>query len=219
MRPIPELRGLKFPDDYVVRHFFKRGLQTRPGRVLELGCGVGNNLSLYRAYGWQVTGIDYDAAALDDARWNLEDEATLAQADLSQGLPPLTGTFDTLIIPNMLCYLRTEAAFALMEAVADVMAPDADIFIRTRLMDDHRYGRGREVEPHGFILDTPETGEAGLFNSFFSEAGLVEFLSMSLGLGEHETLTVRFDNVQAGTKVRNSDVVVWGKLVRDGAGR
>lgn len=40
------LRGLRFPDDYIVKMFFKEGLQHHPGKVLELGCGNGNNLIL-----------------------------------------------------------------------------------------------------------------------------------------------------------------------------
>ena len=48
---ITELRGLRFPDDYIVKMFFKEGLHRAPGRVLELGCGSGNNLSLFSAFG------------------------------------------------------------------------------------------------------------------------------------------------------------------------
>ncbi|HEX2559449.1 methyltransferase domain-containing protein, partial [Phenylobacterium sp.] len=82
MRELRDIKGLKFPDEFVVRHFFKRGLAERPGKVLELGSGTGNNLSLYAAYGWRLTGVDYDAAALADARWNLGQAAELIEADL-----------------------------------------------------------------------------------------------------------------------------------------
>ena len=211
MRPLPDIRGLKFPDDYVVRHAFKRGLMGRRGRVLELGCGVGNNLALYRAYGWAVTGVDFDACALDDAAWNLESEATLLHADLAEGLPPLAGPFDALIIPNLLCYLRAAEAEQVLTQCRALMSPGAEIFVRPRLTDDYRYGRGTLEEPDGFILDTPETGEAGAFNRFYTPAGLVELLTRTLGLTDPIRLAVRFDNVQAGKPVpNNSDLVVWG---------
>ena len=87
MRALREIRGLKYPDEFVVRHFFKRGLSDRAGRVQELGCGTGNNLSLYQAWDWRVAGVDYDAGALADCRFNLGAAAELTQADLSDGPP------------------------------------------------------------------------------------------------------------------------------------
>ncbi|WP_309644513.1 class I SAM-dependent methyltransferase [Phenylobacterium sp.] len=211
MRTLRDIRGLKFPDEFVVRHFFKRGLSNRSGRVLELGSGTGNNLALYAQYDWDLTGVDYDQSALDDARWNLGDASTFIQADLSNGLPALDGKFDALIIPNLLCYLTLAQAKAVLAGLKAHLAPGCEVFVRTRLVDDYRYGRGEMIEPDGFRLATPETGEAGLFNLFYTQAGLVELLTTTLGLAEREELAVRFDNVQAGRRVPgNSDLVVWG---------
>lgn len=211
MRPLREIRGLKYPDEFVVRHFFKRGLSGRTGRVLELGCGTGNNLSLYLAWDWTCTGVDYDAEALEDARFNLGDGPQLIQADLSAGLPPLTGPFDALIVPNLLCYLSAEQASVVLNGLRPLLARGCEVFVRTRLTDDYRYGRGEEEEPDGFRLNTPETGEAGLFNLFYTPAGLVELLAHTLRLSDVTQLAVRFDNVQAGRAVpNNSDLVVWG---------
>ncbi|MET0294204.1 MAG: class I SAM-dependent methyltransferase [Phenylobacterium sp.] len=204
---------MKFPDEFVVRHFYKRGLSERTGRVLELGSGTGNNLSLYAAYGWQVAGIDYDAAALADARWNLGEAAELLQADLSQGLPPLQGRFEALIVANLLCYLTRAQAAAVLAGLRPLLAPGCEVFVRTRLVDDYRYGRGEAVEADGFRLATPETGEAGLFNRFYTPAGLVQLIEEGLPLADRVELQVRFDNLQAGRLVPgNSDLVVWGRL-------
>lgn len=212
MRDLRDIKGLKFPDEFVVRHFFKRGLADRTGRVLELGSGTGNNLSLYAAYGWSLIGVDYDAGALDDARWNLGAEATLIQADLAKDVPPLDGRFDALLIPNLLCYLTLDQARAALIGLKPALAPCCEVFVRTRLVDDYRYARGAMEEPDGFRLATPETGEAGLFNRFYTPAGLVALLDETLGLEDREELAVRFDNIQAGRRVPgNSDLVVWGR--------
>ena len=45
VRSIREFRGLKFPDEFLTRFFFKYGHDRRTGRVVELGCGNGNNLA------------------------------------------------------------------------------------------------------------------------------------------------------------------------------
>lgn len=214
MPALPDIRGLKYPDEFVARHFFKRGLHQRAGRVVELGGGTGNNLSLYAAYGWSLTDVDYSRAALDDAAFNLDGKVELIQADLSLGLPDLGETpIDVLLIPNLLCYLTDAQAKAVLTAARAKLAPGAEVFVRTRLVDDYRCGKGVEEEPNGWRLDTPETGEAGLFNLFYTEDGLVKRLVDELGLVEPTALKVSFDNVQNGVRVApNSDLVVWGAV-------
>ncbi|AAK24820.1 class I SAM-dependent methyltransferase [Caulobacter vibrioides] len=212
MRALPDIRGLKYPDEFIARHFFKRGLHQRTGRVVELGGGTGNNLSLYAAYGWDLTNVDYSAAALADCRWNLGDDVTLIEADLSKGLPDLPGApIDVLLIPNLLCYLTSAQATAVLTAARARLAPGAEVFVRTRLIDDFRCGKGVEEEPNGWRLATPETGEAGLFNLFYTEDGLVRRLVDELGLVDPVALKVAFENIQNGVFVSpNSDLVVWG---------
>nr|WP_295111573.1 class I SAM-dependent methyltransferase [uncultured Caulobacter sp.] len=214
MRALPDIRGLKYPDEFVIRHFFKRGLHRRTGRVVELGGGTGNNLSLYATYGWDLTCVDYSAAALEDCRWNLGDAVTLIEADLSKGLPDLgSAPIDVLLIPNLLCYLTNDEARAVLTAARKRLAPNAEVFVRTRLTDDYRCGKGVEEEPNGWRLATPETGEAGLFNLFYTEAGLVDRLVEELGLTDITALKVAFDNIQDGVRVApNSDLVVWGAV-------
>lgn len=212
MRALPDIRGLKYPDEFVIRHFFKRGLHRRTGRVVELGGGTGNNLSLYATYGWDLTCVDYSAAALEDCRWNLGDDVTRIEADLSKGLPDLgDAPIDVLLIPNLLCYLTNAQAKAVLTAARERLAPNAEVFVRTRLTDDYRCGKGVEEEPNGWRLATPETGEAGLFNLFYTEQGLVDRLIEELGLSDITALKVAFDNIQDGVRVApNSDLVVWG---------
>lgn len=212
MRALPDIRGLKYPDEFIARHFFKRGLHQRTGRVVELGGGTGNNLSLYAAYGWDLTNVDYSAAALADCRWNLGEAVTLIEADLSKGLPDLGATpIDVLLIPNLLCYLTSAQASAVLTAARTRLAPGAEVFVRTRLIDDYRCGKGVEEEPNGWRMTTAETGEAGLFNLFYTEQGLVRRLVDELGLIDPTALKVSFDNIQNGVLVSpNSDLVVWG---------
>jgi len=212
MRTLRDIRGLKYPDEYVVRWFFKQGLHERPGRLLELGCGVGNNLALPMAYGWNVDGVDLSQAALDDARHNLGPEAGLIHADLSRGLPDAAvGPYDAVMIPNLICYLTFGQAETVLDQLKARLNAGAHVFLRTRLLDDHRCGRGAEIDVRTWRLDTPETGEQGLINRFYDEAELVELLTERLGLADPVALKVRFDNPQGGMIVTNSDLVVWGR--------
>ena len=212
VRTLREIKGLKFPDAFVTRWFFKQGLDRRPGRMLELGSGTGNNLALPLAYDWAVTGVDLQSGALADARFNLGDAPKLIEADLSKGLPALDDApFDAVMIPNLLCYLRTVEAERVLSALVAQLAPNADVFLSTRLIDDHRYAKGEEVEPRTWRLATEETGEAGLINRFYDAGELEALLARTLGLYDIAALHAHFENIQAGGRVANSDLIVWGK--------
>jgi hypothetical protein len=137
----------------------------------------------------------------------------LVEHDLASGPPALEGSFDALIAAGLLCYLTRAQARAVLSGLKPRLAPDCDVFVRTRMVDDYRYGRGQEEEPDGYRLATPETGEAGLFNRFYTQAGLVELLTETLRLADRMELAVRFDNIRAGRRVPgNSDLVVWGRV-------
>lgn len=219
MRDICDLRGLRYPDVFVVRHFFKRGLDKRPGRALELGCASGANLMLYRSFGWEVTGVDYDSRALEDARHNLEGSGRWIEADLSLGPPRgLSGPYDVLLLPSVLYYIDEMRARALLSALAPQLSPGAEVYARMRLLDDYRYGRGVEEGPNAFRLTIGETGEQGLLVKLYSETEIVSLLSDTLGLSAEVALRCRFDNLQGGRITHNSDLIVWGARRPESAG-
>jgi SAM-dependent methyltransferase len=212
LRPIPDIRGLRFPDEFLVRHFFRRGLHQRAGRVVGLGCGSGCNLALYQAFGWSVAGADIDAQAIEDARWNLGEDAHLVRADLSSVSPrELAGPWDALLAPSSLYYLGTESAERLLRDFAPRLAPGCEVYVRIRRKDDYRCGRGERVAPDTWRLATPETGEAGLINRFYDEAEAVALLRATLDLQDIVVLGLSFDNVQSGVLISpNSDLILTG---------
>lgn len=212
MRPLSELRGLRYPDDYVIRMFFKEQLHHQPGRVLELGSGSGNNLLLFQGFGWTVTGVDISHESLADARYNLGTVgADLVHADLSHSLPNLAGEFDCVLLPNVNYYLPRVAFVRVLTALRPKIRIGGRFYLRSRLLDDWRFGRGQEVERNGFQLDCSETGERGLLNVFYTVDELRELITTHLGpLEGLQSLLVRYDNPQNGITISNSEVVLWG---------
>jgi SAM-dependent methyltransferase len=211
------LRGLRYPDEYVIRMFFKEGLAKKPGRILELGCGSANNLMLFGSHGWDVTGIDVDANILADARHNLTSTGiagALLEHDLGLGLPKLQGSYEALLVPSVLYYIERDRAKECMRQASRLLSPNAIIYLRMRLPDDHRVGRGREVGVRSWRLDCDYTGERGALNVFGDEYELVEMLkqTFSVDVSALTRLRVSFENPQNGVVVRNSDIVIWGRV-------
>lgn len=215
MQSLSELRGMRFPDEYVVRMFFKEGMQRSPGRVLELGCGSGNNLLLFHQFDWQVVGIDISAESIADARHNLlggPEPVTLLQADLAKCMPHLIGEFDVVILPSFNYYVPRASFRDLLIDCNRLLKRGGLFYLRSRTPDDWRYGRGQEVERNGFILECTETGEKGLLNVFYRADELTDMLAASMGdLHNRQLLKVRYENPQCGIVVTNDEIVIWGR--------
>ena len=68
--------------------------QMTPGRAIDLACGEGRNAVWLARLGWEVTGVDFSAVALDKARRLAEEHGVSArweQADLLAWEPPADG--------------------------------------------------------------------------------------------------------------------------------
>ncbi|MBI4965621.1 MAG: class I SAM-dependent methyltransferase [Desulfomonile tiedjei] len=217
---LAEMKGLRFPDVYVTRFFFKTGFDRRTGNVLELGCGNGNNLMLFYHFGWNVVGIDKDRVAVQDALHNFAAESSARGSyefvlhDLSTGLKQVSkGHFDVLLIPNSLYYLERGRAEALLADASESLRAGAYVFLRARTVRDFRYGRGQQIDKNAFLLNTEETGEKGLVNVFYHDHELVEMLQRRLALDVTTAgiLHVDYQNLQQGMLISNSDVVIWGR--------
>ena len=215
MPALSDLRGLRYPDEYVVRMFFKEGLHGNHGRVLELGCGSGNNLMLFQGFGWEVTGIDISEESLADARHNLGDvdqKVSLHRSDLAREFPNLEGDFDVIILPSVNYYMSRACFVKILVQCGLLLKPDGLFYVRSRTCNDWRYGRGHEVEPNGFMLQCTETGEKGLLNVFYERNELIDAIGLHMcALRNLQVLSVRYENPQSGIVISNDDLVLWGR--------
>ncbi len=73
------------------------------GTVLDVACGSGRHVRWLAARGFQVTGVDRDAAALAVLRGDLGASAELVEADIESGPWPFAGRrFDAIVVTNYL---------------------------------------------------------------------------------------------------------------------
>jgi 2-polyprenyl-6-hydroxyphenyl methylase/3-demethylubiquinone-9 3-methyltransferase len=79
-------------------------------KILDVGCGDGYYLYLLDNLGLQLrlTGTDFDAAGLKNARKNLNKKIPLVQADLMKKLPFKDNTFDKIVMSEVAEHLPND---------------------------------------------------------------------------------------------------------------
>jgi len=119
----------------------------RPGRALDLACGEGRNAVWLARQGWQVTGVDFSAVALEKARRLAEANGVKAEwvvADLleyrSEGR-----AFDLVL----LFYLQVPESqrHEIVRAAADAVAPGGTFLLVAHDRSNLEHGHGGPQEP------------------------------------------------------------------------
>lgn len=113
------------------------------GRVLDLACGSGRHLRWLAERGWQLTGVDRDAEAVQP----LCAVAEIVVADIEDGPWPLDGRrFDGIVVTNYLWR-------PLLPRIAASLAPAGVLIYETFADGQQHYGRPSKPE---FLLQRGE---------------------------------------------------------------
>src|ERR1035437_2771660 len=139
------------------------------GRLLEIGCGEGDFLVSAETEGWQVTGVEYSAAASDRARQRLKNGEVrcgdLPAANLA------AEQFDLCVISDVIEHVRSPRNF--LQEFHRVLKPGGTLFIATPSIDSWsaRIMRQKWMEfkaEHLTYFDR-QTIQTALFKSGFRE--------------------------------------------------
>jgi cyclopropane fatty-acyl-phospholipid synthase-like methyltransferase len=215
------LLGLKFPDEYFIKFFFKHNFHNQKDlKFLELGCSNANNLLLPYNYAHKVIGIDLDNTLIKYANKNfqlqsLKNSYKFYTQDMREFCSDNTDILaDVLVLANSLYYIQKEDFIKLLKDVKknSLIKSESTIFVRFRNIDDYRNHKGQKVVDNGYIMNNGVTGEDGVFCQFFTMEEMVTILREELNLKNFQTMKIIYDNIQNGTKVTNSDSVIWGTI-------
>ena len=211
------IQGLKFPDDYFIKFFFKNELHLREDLTfLELGCSNGNNLMLGSSYNHSVIGVDLDEKLIEYAKSNFisskfEKSFKFYNMDMREFCYNYKHiNAEILILSNSSYYVPKVDFIRLLRNIKmnSIINSESLLFLRFRSLEDYRNGRGVQISENSYILDTQD--ENGVFCQFYDTKIMIKILIDELGLRDFHTLYVSYENIQNNIKVKNCDVIVWG---------
>ena len=220
----PLIRGLKFPDEAVIRFFFKERLNNFKGSVLELGCGNGNNLKLFYEYGYDVTGLDLIASQINDAELNFKALKTennllnnyefIQDNMLNFFEKSFIGLNNIILFPSSLFYLEYQDIIRVLELIKKNVKPRTYLFFKLLTDMDYRFQNSNKipVSKYSYRINFKETAEHGQIITFLSCKEWQDLLKNFFTFEHLNALNLNFENIQEGIITNNSNIIIYGKL-------
>ena len=117
--------NLKYPGDHIIRFWNMCMRQHIPtGRVLDFGCGSGNNAKLFLDKGYRVTGTEITKSARAPCKQNGLDDLVITKS-FPDRLPFADNEFDAIVSNQVLYYLGSKDRItSICNELRRVLKPD-----------------------------------------------------------------------------------------------
>jgi ubiquinone/menaquinone biosynthesis C-methylase UbiE len=152
----------------------------RPVRqVLDLGCGNGRHAIYFAREGFEASGIDISATAIEWARdWSEREglEIDFRVGDITQ-LPYPDHSFDVIVSHGVLDHIRMQDAQRAVSEAARIIRPGGLFYFDLKSADDADFGAGEEAGKNTFVVK--EGFEKGLVQHFFTLDEIHELMNGS----------------------------------------
>jgi len=154
---------------------------TEKGRLLEIGCGSGNLMKTLQAWGWRVEGIDFDAAAVENARSN---GLSVRNGDL-ESQRYMSDSFDAIAMSHVIEHLPNPKK--VIEECHRILKPQGRLVIATPNTNAFGFSffksnwRGLEPPRHLYIYNC-ETLSTLTRNAGFDQVNIITGSRLSYGM-------------------------------------
>ncbi|WP_243833022.1 class I SAM-dependent methyltransferase [Campylobacter sp. US42a] len=223
---ISKIKGFKYPDIDLVRWFFKNNLdKLQNAKVLEFASHNGNNLSLFANYNYHCIGVELDQKNYENAIYNFRKIMKYNKFEFyNENMLDFATNFKNLnanvfLIPNVINYIsKDDFKNMLLNAKINHLynyggGYESFLFLKARSIKDHRYGLGKSIGNGSFILNNDEfSGEKNCLCTAYQEYELVEILQKYLNLYDFEVITSENINIKDKVYIKDSDIVIYGKI-------
>lgn len=156
-------------------------------KILELGCGAGNDSVGFANGGHIVVATDFSENAISRNSKRLEDisNATFEALDISKPFEFKDGSFDVVYARLSLHYFHDENTRKIFKEIHRILKPNGPLYFICKSTKDPLYGKGEKIEKDMYELN-------GHVRHFFSEEYSRELLSDHFIINKLESGEERF---------------------------
>ena len=147
-------------------------------RVLDLGCGAGRHALYLAAKGFETFALDASPSGLDHLRGSAlqQDLAVEAQLGRMTHLPYATGSFGFVLAFNVVYHGDPDVVAQTLSEIRRVLRPGGLLQGTMLSKRNVRYGKGREVAPDTFVVETDDDPEKRHPHFYCCAAELIDLI-------------------------------------------
>lgn len=121
-------------------------------KILELGCGVGNDSIAFASAGHHVLATDFSEVAIRKNAERFKGNSNLAfeTLDMSQPFRFSDNEFDVVYSRLSLHYFNDETTRKIFSEIQRVLKPDGHLYFICKSINDPLYGKGEKIEKDMF---------------------------------------------------------------------
>ena len=189
----------RFCTDLEPREFVKDNIVkiSKPGLILDVGCGVGRHLVYLAAMGYNVYGIDTSITALHKASENLKTFSLKAALENSTmwNIPFDGVVFSAALAINVLNHAMPDEITNTVSAISERLVSKG-LFLVTLLTNNDYRRYGRQINTNTFICG--KGPEKGVLHTFFNESSAKALFneSFKIEIFEITSGTIKIDDRQ-----------------------
>ncbi|MFA5603259.1 MAG: class I SAM-dependent methyltransferase [Bacilli bacterium] len=140
-------------------------------KIIDLGCGSGNNSLYLTKLGKQVVACDYSVKALDIVKKHI-DNIEIMQFDMQDRFPFDSNFTDLIIADLSIHYFSSEKTKKILTEIKRILKDNGYLIFRVNSLNDINHGALSEtkIEKHYYEVD-------GMKKRFFDKTDLEKFFS------------------------------------------
>lgn len=166
-----------------------QSLITPGSKILELGCGVGNDSAFFAQNGHQVLATDFSKLAIKNNRKHFkESNLQFEVLDMSKKMSLPDNSFDVVYCRLSLHFFTDKATKSIFRKLHRILKPNGLLCFLCKSTDDPLYGKGKQIEKDMFE-------ENGHIRHFFSKDYVKELLNGMFKTEKLETGQEDFYNI------------------------
>lgn len=156
---------------------------SKKSKILELGCGLGNNVKVLDENGFTALATDLSEVALESVKQKYPNFDTQI-LDLTQPFPFEDNSYDIIIADLCLHYFSEKKTFEIMEEIKRVLKPNGKLYARVNSIKDtnHGAGLGEKLEKNFYYVEgyNKRFFDDGEIKKYFSVIGEPQFYSATM---------------------------------------
>lgn len=147
-------------------------LKNSKTKILDLGCGCGNDSLYLSRLGLNVVSCDQSIVALENVKQFVSGAETIL-LDISKPLPFDDNSFDCIIADLSLHYFDSEITKKVMRELNRILRTNGFLFARVNSVNDTNYGAnsGKLIEPNYYFVN-------GYNKRFFDEKDILKYFTI-----------------------------------------